>query len=146
MGWRSAMGLRKYVLDERPDPPCARVILIGEGAAHCKCRDFSAVSCAKMAEPIEMLFGLGVWTQIVSEEACIRWCARWRHLTNTTEPSICGGDAASLSNYLTTCFFKHFIPFFLSLPSSPSFHRPSILGPSLPPSLPHPLSPLSLAP
>jgi len=32
-------------------------------------------------------------------EACIRWDADWRHLANTTELSMCGGDAAFLSNY-----------------------------------------------
>ena len=28
-------------------------------------------------------------------EACIRWVAHWRHLTNTTEPSMCGDDDAA---------------------------------------------------
>jgi len=34
-------------------------------------------------------------------EACVSWegGAHWRHLANTIEPSMCGGDAASLSNY-----------------------------------------------
>jgi len=27
------------------------------------------------------------------KEACIRWGAHWRHLANTTEPSVCGSDA-----------------------------------------------------
>jgi len=30
----------------------------GKSAAHCKVMGWSAVSCAKTAEPIEMLFGL----------------------------------------------------------------------------------------
>jgi len=47
-----------------------------------------AVSCAKMAEPIEMPFGL--W---------IRLSQRKHVLANTTELSMCGGDAALLSNY-----------------------------------------------
>jgi len=29
----------------------------------------------------------------------IRWGAHWRNLANTIEPSMCGGDAAFLSNY-----------------------------------------------
>ena len=33
------------------------------------------------------------------KEACI-CSAQWRNLANTIEPSICGGDAAFLSNYL----------------------------------------------
>ena len=35
-----------------------------------------------------------------TKESCIRLGAHWHHLANTTEPSICGGDAAAfLSNY-----------------------------------------------
>jgi len=36
-----------------------------------------------------------------SKEAFIRWDVglHWRHLANTIKPSICGGDAAFLSNY-----------------------------------------------
>jgi len=30
--------------------------------------------------------------------------AHWRHLKNTTEPSMCGGDAALCQITLTTCF------------------------------------------
>jgi len=32
------------------------------------------------------------------------WCAHWRHLKNTTEPSMCGGDAALCQITLTTCY------------------------------------------
>jgi len=32
------------------------------------------------------------------------WGAHWRHLTNTTEPSMCGGDAALCQITLTTCY------------------------------------------
>ena len=31
------------------------------------------------------------------------WGAHWRHLKNTTEPSMCGGDAALCQITLTTC-------------------------------------------
>jgi len=34
------------------------------------------------------------------------WGAHWRHLKNTTEPSMCGGDAALCHITLTTCFFQ----------------------------------------
>jgi len=54
------------------------------------------VSAAKTAEPIEMSFGL--WTRGWAKDACIRSGALWREKANTTEPSMCGGDAA-LSNY-----------------------------------------------
>ena len=33
------------------------------------------------------------------------WGAHWRHLKNTTEPSICGGDAAFCQITLTTCYY-----------------------------------------
>jgi len=63
-------------------------------------RHYADVSCAKMAEPIEMPFGLcGLLAQL--KEACVTWDAQWRHLVNTTEKSMCGGDAAFLSNYVT---------------------------------------------
>jgi len=31
------------------------------------------------------------------------WGAHWRHLANTTEPSVCSGDAALRQITLTTC-------------------------------------------
>ena len=31
------------------------------------------------------------------------WDAHWCHLTNTTEPSVCGGDAALCQITLTPC-------------------------------------------
>jgi len=46
-----------------------------------------------MAEPIEM--SLGFWTQAGPRKHI--WGAQWRHLANTTEPSMCGGDAVFLS-------------------------------------------------
>jgi len=33
---------------------------------------------------------------------CARWGAHWRHLANTIEPSVCGGDAALCQITLTT--------------------------------------------
>ena len=45
-----------------------------------------------------------------SKEACIRWLAHWHHVANTTEPSICGSNAALLSNYfdhlLLPCLYR----------------------------------------
>jgi len=46
----------------------------------------------------------------ISFPFCI-WNAHWRHLANTTEPSMCGGDAALCQITLTTCSI------YLSLPS-----------------------------
>jgi len=56
------------------------------------CQSVTLVSPAKMAELIEMPFG-GVDSG-EPKEACVRWDAHWRHLANTTEPSMYGGDAA----------------------------------------------------
>jgi len=35
------------------------------------------------------------------------WGADWRHLANTTEPSICSGDVALCQITLTTCLSAH---------------------------------------
>ena len=35
------------------------------------------------------------------------WCAYWRNLANTTEPSVCGGDAALCQITLTTCYYYY---------------------------------------
>jgi len=44
-----------------PDPPCEEAIIRGKDMpAHA--RRYSAVSCAKMVEPIDMPFGL--WTRV----------------------------------------------------------------------------------
>jgi len=34
------------------------------------------------------------------------WGAHWRHLKNTTESSMCGGDSALCQITLTTCLLK----------------------------------------
>ena len=65
------------------------------------------MSHAKTAEPIEMQFGL--WTRIDPRKHVLDGGAHWDHLTNTTEPSVCGGDAAFLSNY-----FDHMLLLLLS--------------------------------
>jgi len=62
-------------------------------------RTLYTVSCsAKTAEPIDMPFEM--WTQVGPRKHVLDGGAHWRHLANTTEPSMCGGDAAFLSNYL----------------------------------------------
>ena len=54
------------MLDVGPDPPWDVAILVGERAAHCKVYGHSAVSCAKTAEAIEMLFGLNIWVKYIT--------------------------------------------------------------------------------
>jgi len=46
-GMLSEVGIRKHVLDGGRNPPCARDILRGKGAAHCEVQGSSVVSCAK---------------------------------------------------------------------------------------------------
>jgi len=60
------------------------------------------MSCAKMAEPIEVT--LAVWTWVGQSKHVLDGVIL-RHLANTTEPSICDGDTAFLSND-----FDHLLP------------------------------------
>jgi len=39
-----------------------------------------------------------------SKESYIKWDARWLHLANTIDPSICGADPIFLSNYFDHCY------------------------------------------
>ena len=69
------------------------------------------MSCAETAEPIDLQFGL--WTRVGRRKHKfnhIRQVApmyppmwiHWRHLANTTESSVCGGDAVLCQITLTT--------------------------------------------
>jgi len=51
-----------------------------------------------MAEPIKMPFG--IWARVGPRQhaGLLGGSADWRHPANTIEPSVCGGDAAFLSN------------------------------------------------
>jgi len=78
------------------------------------------VSPAKTAEPIEIQFGLsarmgprnrvldGSLLQVLRDVTMATvfvfyiWGIHWRHMANTTEPSVCGGDAALFQITLTT--------------------------------------------
>jgi len=57
----------------------------------------TVVSLAKTAEPIEMSFG--AWTRVGPAKHVLDGGAHWRNLANAIEPSMCGGDAAFLSDY-----------------------------------------------
>jgi len=50
-----------------------------------------------MAELIKMLFGMQTW--VGRRKHALDGGAHWHNLANTTEPSMCGGDAAFLSDY-----------------------------------------------
>jgi len=60
----------------------------------------TVVSPTKIAEPAEML--LGLWTRMGPRNR-IRWGAHWCYLANTTEPAVCGDDAALCHISLITC-------------------------------------------
>jgi len=88
------VGSRNHVLDRGPDAPHANEHFLGKQHA-----DDTRGLC-KMAEPIRMPFGL--WTR-VGPWNHVWHGARWRHIANTTEPSVCGGDAALRQITSTTC-------------------------------------------
>jgi len=72
-----------------------------------------AVSCAEMAELIDLPFGL--WTRMGRRKhkfnricqvapKCHLMMAHWRHLANI-EPSVCSGDEALCQITLTICYY-----------------------------------------
>jgi len=66
------------------------------------CLSVTIVSPVKIAEPIEMPFG--TWIQVSPRNHELDGGAQWHHLANTIEQSMCGGDAAFLSNYFDRLF------------------------------------------
>jgi len=71
----------------------------GKGASCGEVVERSAVTRAKMAEPVEMPFGM--WTRLGPRNHVFDG-AHWRHLANTVEPSVFGSDAALYQITLTT--------------------------------------------
>ena len=65
-------------------------------------RRHSAVSCAKMAEPIDLLFGL--WTRVHGAEGSTSSIV-FTNLAIRNEPSVYGGDEALCQITLTTCYY-----------------------------------------
>jgi len=72
------------------------------------------MSCAKTAELIDLLFGLWTWVCWKKHKfnricqvtpMCTPLWAHWRHLANTIEPSVCGGDAVLCKITLTACYY-----------------------------------------
>jgi len=65
------------------------------------------VSCAEIAEPIDLPFGL--WTRVgwrkhkfnhICQSMCPHAWAHWRHLANTIEPSVGFGLASVVRNFM----------------------------------------------
>ena len=65
-------------------------------------RSVTVVSPGKTAEPTEMSFG---WRTQVGPRKLVLDGVHWRHLANTTELSMCGGNAACCQITLTTCYY-----------------------------------------
>jgi len=85
-------------------PRCDGAVLRGEkGRPVVKYRD-TVVSCPKTAEPIVMLFG--TWPQMCPRKHILDWGAHWCNLANTSELSVCDGDAAFRSNYFDYLLLK----------------------------------------
>jgi len=59
-------------------------------------------TCAKTAEPMEMLFGMSTQTG-ARKHVLDRGGLHWRHLANKIGPSTYGGDVALCQITLTTC-------------------------------------------
>jgi len=68
----------------------------------------------KMAEPIDLPFGLWTWVSRRKHKCprirhvapmCPYGRTHWRHLANTIEQYVCGGDAALYQITLTTCYY-----------------------------------------
>jgi len=113
-GLCTQVGPTKHVLHgvQIWDHPCERAIIRGKDIPGHAWRH-SAMSCAEVAEAINLQFGL--WTRVgwrkhkfsrihQVAQVCPNGRAHWRHLANTFEPSICDGDAALCQITLTTCF------------------------------------------
>ena len=91
------VGSRNHVLDVVQIAPCGGAIFRGKDMPG-HARQHSAVSCAKIAEPIDMPFRL--WTSMGPIKYVLHASANWCSLGNTIEPSVCNSDAAAfLSNY-----------------------------------------------
>jgi len=74
----------------------------GEGADYCEVYWLSAVSCAKKDELIQTQFGM--WTRVAPKKHVLDAGAYWCYLAKMTEPSMCGCNAAFLSNYFDHLF------------------------------------------
>jgi len=68
----------------------------GKGPPLRSMRTFCRELCKK-AEPIEMPFG--AWSRMAPRQHVLDGGSHWRQLANTTEPSMCDGDATFLPNY-----------------------------------------------
>ena len=109
-GLQAQMNSRNHVLDGVQVPSSWEgAVLRAEGHAQ-TFQQQCAMSCAKMAEPIEM--PCGIWTWVSPSRHLLGEGAHWRHLANTIEPSVCVGDAACCQNYFDHLLMLYFAIFF----------------------------------
>ena len=110
-GLWARMGPRSMYYME-PRSPCKWAVVRGKDMVGHPWRH-SSMSCAKMAEPIDLLFGL--WSCVGRRKhkfthirqlapMCPHGRAHWRHLANMIEQSVFGRYAALCQITLTTCF------------------------------------------
>ena len=87
-------------------------------------RRHSAVSSVKMAEPIDLSYGLWTWPKeaqvqlyLPGDSSVPYMRAHSRYLANTIQPSVCGGDATWCQIILTTCccFGLRFVIFYVAI-------------------------------
>jgi len=79
---------------------CEGAILRGKGRPIVEYRDPLPWAVHKRLNRSSCCLGYG----LELAQACIRLGAHWRHLENTSEPSICGGNASFCQITLTTCY------------------------------------------
>jgi len=99
---------RKHVLD-CAQIPHAKGQLLGGKDMPGHARRHWAVSCARMAELIDLPVGL--WTRVGRRKhkfnrirQVASMCPHWRNLANTIESPACGGDASLCQIALTTYY------------------------------------------
>jgi len=106
IGLRWAEGIMCWMRDQSPHK---KGQFLGTGAPTVKYRDFLLLAVQIRLNRLICRLGCGLgWAEgSTSSIGFTRWRQRalmgGRHLANTTEPSVCGGDAALCQITLTTC-------------------------------------------
>jgi len=94
------MGPRNHALNGGPDPHEKRQFYGGKGQPAVKYSNICRERCKNGWTNRDAVWDLDPGGP---EEAYISRGTHMHNLANTTEPSMCGGDAACCQNTLTTC-------------------------------------------
>jgi len=89
-GMLSWLGPRKHVLDGSPDSPTGNGNFEGKWGGPFQSKGLSAVSCAKVAEPIEMQFGMR--SPVGPRKHVLNGGTHRHNVANMTQPSMCSCD------------------------------------------------------